>query len=208
MFVNCKDTPTQDLYKILIGSIIPRPIAWVSTVGVTGINNLAPFSFFNCFGVDPPMVGFAPAYKSITKHGDQIIREPKDTLRNILETEEFVINLVSRNLAEQMNQSCAEYPPDVSEFEKVGLTPSSSERIKAPRITEAYVNFECKLIQYIQHGNNNLVLGEIICMHLNDRVVDNRGHIKSEVLQAVGRMAGNWYTTTTDGNFELRRPSL
>ena len=208
MFVDCAGTSRQDLYKILIGSIIPRPIAWVSTIGITGVNNLAPFSFFNCFGVDPPMIGFAPAYKSITKQGDEIIREPKDTLRNVLETNEFVVNLVSRNLAEQMNQSCAEYPPDVSEFDKVGLTPASSERIKAPRIAEAYINFECKLIQYVQHGNNNLVLGEIICMHIDDRVIDNRGHINNDVLQAVGRMAGNWYTTTTDGNFELRRPSL
>ena len=208
MLVNCKDTPTQDLYKILIGSIIPRPIAWVSTVGINGVNNLAPFSFFNCFGADPPMVGFAPAYKSMTKQGDELIREPKDTMRNVVDTKEFVVNIVSKNLSEHMNQSCAEYPKDVSEFDKVGLTPAPSATIKAPRVLEAYINLECKLIQLIQHGNNNLVLGEIICMHIDDRVIDNRGHIKSDVLEAVGRMAGNWYTTTTDGNFELKRPVL
>ncbi|MBI2809270.1 MAG: flavin reductase family protein [Candidatus Melainabacteria bacterium] len=208
MFVNCKDTPTEDLYKILIGSIIPRPIAWVSTIGVNGVNNLAPFSFFNCFGVDPPMVGFAPGFKSITKQGDELIREPKDTMRNVIDTQEFVVNLVSKNLSAQMNQSCADYPNDVSEFDKVGLTPAPSETIKAPRVLEAYINLECKLIQLLQHGNNNLVLGEIICMHIDDQVIDNRGHIKGDVLQAVGRMAGNWYTTTTDGNFALKRPIL
>lgn len=208
MFVNCKETPTQDLYKILIGSIIPRPIAWVSTVGINGINNLAPFSFFNCFGVDPPMVGFAPGFKSITKQGEDLIREPKDTMRNVIDTREFVVNLVSKNLSEQMNQSCADYAKDVSEFDKVGLTPEPSKTIKAPRVLEAYISLECKLIELIQHGNNNLVLGEIICMHIDDRVIDTRGHIRSDVLQAVGRMAGNWYTTTTEGNFELKRPRL
>ncbi|CAN5200151.1 flavin reductase family protein [soil metagenome] len=206
MFVNCNDTPTQDLYKILIGSIIPRPIAWVSTVGANGVYNLAPFSFFNCFGVDPPMVGFAPGYKSITKQGDVQIREPKDTMRNVIDTKEFVVNLVSKNLSEQMNQSSADYPNDVSEFDKVGLTPAPSQTIQAPRVLEAYINLECKLIELLQHGNNNLVLGEIICMHIDECVIDNQGHIKAEVLQAVGRMAGNRYTTTTDGNFELTRP--
>lgn len=206
MIIDCKETSKQDLYKILIGSIIPRPIAWVSTVGVNGVQNLAPFSFFNCFGVDPPMIGFSPAYKTIVKDGDTVTREPKDTLRNIVDNKEFVVNIVSKNLSEQMNQSSAEYAKDVSEFDKIGLTPAPSEMIKAPRVAEAPVNLECRLIQYIQHGNNNLVLGEIVCMHLDDRIVDSRGHIKSDVLQAVGRMAGNWYTTTTDGNFELKRP--
>lgn len=206
MFVDCNQTSTQDLYKLLIGSIVPRPIAWVSTVSLNGINNLAPFSFFNCFGVAPPMVGFSPAYKSITRNGGEIIREPKDTLRNILDTQEFVVNIVSKNLSEQMNDSSAEFPKEISEFDKVGLTPASSTMIKAPRVGEAPVNFECKLIEHIQHGNNNLVLGEIVCIHMDDRIIDDRGHIKSDVLQAVGRMAGNWYTTTTDGNFALKRP--
>lgn len=206
MFVNCKETSTNDLYKILIGSVVPRPIAWVSTISAHGLTNLAPFSFFNCFGVDPPMVGFAPGFKSITKEGDQVIRVPKDTLRNIGETEEFVINLVSRNLAEQMNQSSAGYASDVSEFDRVGLTAAPSSIVKAPRVAESLINFECKLIQVIEHGNNNLVLGEIVGIQLADNVVTEQGHINNEVLQAVGRMAGNWYTTTTDGNFELIRP--
>src|ERR1700677_2477417 len=121
MYLNCNETPTQDLYKILIGSIIPRPIAWVSTISANGANNLAPFSFFNCFGVDPPIVGFAPAYKSITRPGNEIIREPKDTLRNVFDSKEFVVNIVGRDLAEKMNQCSAEYPSDMSEFAAAGL---------------------------------------------------------------------------------------
>jgi flavin reductase (DIM6/NTAB) family NADH-FMN oxidoreductase RutF len=208
MFVNCKETTTQDLYKILIGSIVPRPIAWVSTVGSNGLNNLAPFSFFNCFGVDPPMVGFAPAFKSITRDGDELIRVPKDTLRNIIDTKEFVVNLVSRKLTEQMNKSSAEYPPDVSEFEKVGVTPAPSLKVKPPRVAESLVNLECTLIQIIQHGNNNLVLGEIVGIHLDENVITEKHHINNDVLQAVGRMSGSCYTTTTDGLFEMIRPTL
>lgn len=206
MFIDCKEKSTPDIYKIMIGSVIPRPIAWVSSVGLNNITNLAPFSFFNCLGVDPPMIGFSPAYKSIVKQDDQVIREPKDTMRNILETGEFVVNIVSKDLSVQMNQSSAEYPPEISEFDKVGLTAAPATMIKAPLVAEAPINFECKLIEHIQHGNNNLILGEIICMHLDDNVIDARGHIRSDVLQAVGRMAGSFYTTTTDGNFELKRP--
>ncbi len=153
------------------------------------------------------MVGFSPAFKSITRSGDDIIRVPKDTLRNIVDTQEFVINLVSQSLAEKMNQSSAEYSAEVSEFEKIGVTPTSSVKVKPPRVGESLVNLECKLIQLIQHGNNNLVLGEILGIHLADNVVTEDFHINNDVLQAVGRMAGNWYTTTTDGNFELIRPS-
>jgi len=205
MFVSCKDTPIKDLYKILIGSIVPRPIAWVSSTGQSGINNLAPFSFFNCFGVDPPMIGFAPAFKSIKNSDGDIIRVPKDTLRNIMETQEFVVNIVSRSVAEKMNQTSAEYPAAISEFEGAGLTAAPSQMVRPPRVAESPINLECKLIQVIQHGNNNLVLGEILAIHLSDDVVTPELHIKEEALQAVGRMEGDWYTTTVD-RFRLPRP--
>jgi len=205
MFVICKETSVKDLYKILIGSIVPRPIAWVSSTGSTGINNLAPFSFFNCFGVDPPMVGFAPAFKSITQSEGATIRVPKDTLRNILETKEFVVNIVSRDVAEKMNQTSAEYPATVSEFERAGLTAAPSQVVQPPRVAEAKVNLECILLQVIQHGNNNLVLGEIVAIHAADDVITEDFHIKEDVLQAIGRMEGNWYSTTED-RFELSRP--
>jgi flavin reductase (DIM6/NTAB) family NADH-FMN oxidoreductase RutF len=205
MFVNCSETNIKDLYKILIGAIVPRPIAWVSSRGQSGINNLAPFSFFNCFGVDPPMVGFSPAFKSIKNSDGEIIKLPKDTLRNITETKEFVVNIVSRNIAEKMNQTSADYPATISEFEGAGLTAVPSQLVRPPRVAESLVNLECKLIQVVHHGNNNLVLGEVVAIHLSDDVVTSSFHIKEDVLQAVGRMEGNWYTTTTD-RFEMPRP--
>jgi flavin reductase (DIM6/NTAB) family NADH-FMN oxidoreductase RutF len=205
MFVNCNEININDLYKILIGSVVPRPIAWVSSTGQSGVNNLAPFSFFNCFGVDPPMIGFAPAFKTSKNSDGEIIRVPKDTLRNIIETQEFVVNIVSRSVAEQMNQTSAEYPATISEFERAGLTATPSRLVQPPRVAESLVNFECKLIQLIQHGNNNLVLGEVLGINLSDDVVTPDFHIKEEVLQAVGRMEGDWYATTVD-RFQLPRP--
>lgn len=207
MFIHCRDWSSIDLYKILIGSIVPRPIAWVSTRNTSGINNLAPFSFFNCFGADPPMVGFAPAFKSIEKTSGGIVRVPKDTLQNVRDTGEFVVNLVGRDLAEKMNATSAEFAPEVSEFDAVGIATAPSQLVAPPRVADALVNFECKLIQVVEHGNNNLVLGEIVGIRLDERVLNDRGHIRADVLQAVGRMAGSWYTTTND-RFELKRPNL
>jgi flavin reductase (DIM6/NTAB) family NADH-FMN oxidoreductase RutF len=206
MFIDCKQATLLDIYKVLSGSIIPRPIAWVSTRNANGIYNLAPFSFFNLFGVDPPTVAFAPGYKNVMSDGGAVIREPKDTLRNIIDTEEFVVNLVSRELAGKMNQTSGEYPHGTSEFEEVGLTPAPSRFVEAPRVAESPVNLECKLIQIFQHGNNNMVIGEIVGINIDNTVIDDRGYVNGNVLQAIGRTAGDWYTTTTDGNFEISRP--
>jgi flavin reductase (DIM6/NTAB) family NADH-FMN oxidoreductase RutF len=206
MFIDCKQATLLDIYKVLSGSIIPRPIAWVSTRNANGIYNLAPFSFFNLFGVDPPTVAFAPGYKNVMSDGGAVIREPKDTLRNIIDTEEFVVNLVSRELAGKMNLTSGEYPHGTSEFEEVGLTPAPSRFVQAPRVTESPVSLECKLIQIFQHGNNNMVIGEIVGINIDNTVIDDRGYVNGNVLQAIGRTAGDWYTTTTDGNFEISRP--
>src|SRR5438046_1492636 len=123
MFIKCAEASKTDLYRILIGAIIPRPIGWISTVGKSGTYNLAPFSFFNAFGADPPMVGFAPGFKDIVETSDGVVRVPKDTMRNIQETEEFVVNIVTQDLAEQMNTSSGEFQPEISEFQETGLTP-------------------------------------------------------------------------------------
>lgn len=208
MFIDCKQASLLDIYKILSGSIIPRPIAWVSTRDASGLYNLAPFSFFNLFGVDPPIVAFAPGYKNILGNGDAAIREPKDTLRNIIDTKEFVVNLVSRELGEKMNQTSGEYPHKTTEFDQVSLTAAASVFVAAPRVAESPVSLECKLIQIFQHGNNNLVIGEIVGINPESSVIDERSHIDTNALQAIGRMAGDWYTTTTDGNFELARPQI
>jgi flavin reductase (DIM6/NTAB) family NADH-FMN oxidoreductase RutF len=204
MFIDCKQGSLLEIYKVLSGSIIPRPIAWVSTRNTNGIYNLAPFSFFNLFGLEPPMVAFAPGYKNIIS--DAGIREPKDTLRNIIDTKEFVVNLVSLELVGKMNQTSGEYPHGTSEFEQVGLTPAPSRFVEAPRVAESPVSLECKLIQIFQHGNNNMVIGEIVGINIENGVIDERGYVNGNVLQAIGRMAGDSYTTTTDGNFEISRP--
>jgi flavin reductase (DIM6/NTAB) family NADH-FMN oxidoreductase RutF len=199
MFITCNESETDDIYKIMIGAVVPRPIAWVSTRSKSGIDNLAPFSFFNCFGVEPPMVGFAPGFKSG--------RIPKDTMRNIDETKEFVVNIVSRNVAEQMNTTSASFPADVSEFDKAGLTREPSRLVAPPAVRESLVNFECKLIEIFQHGNNNLVLGEVVGIRLDPTVVTERLHVKYEVLDAVGRLGGTSYATIRD-RFEIPRPII
>jgi flavin reductase (DIM6/NTAB) family NADH-FMN oxidoreductase RutF len=206
MFIDCKKSNLVEIYKVLSGSIIPRPIAWVSTRDTNGLYNLAPFSFFNLFGVDPPTIAFAPGYKNIMGNGGGATRVPKDTLRNIIDTQEFVVNLVSRELAGKMNQTSGEYPHGTSEFVEVGLTAVSSQFVSAPSVAGSPVSMECKLVQIVQHGNNNIVIGEIVGINVQDSVMDERGHINGNALQAIGRIAGDWYTTTTDGNFEMARP--
>jgi flavin reductase (DIM6/NTAB) family NADH-FMN oxidoreductase RutF len=184
---------------------VPRPIAWVSTRSKDGVDNLAPFSFFNCFGVDPPMVGFAPGYKSIEKTRKGLVRVPKDTMRNVEDTGEFVVNIVSRKLAEQMNATSAAFDSSESEFDKAGLTREPSRLVAPNAVADSLISFECKVIQLFQHGNNNLVIGEVLGIKLDPSVVNDRMHIQTDVLDAVGRMAGNWYATTRD-RFELQRP--
>jgi flavin reductase (DIM6/NTAB) family NADH-FMN oxidoreductase RutF len=152
------------------------------------------------------MVAFAPGYKNIIGDGGEVIREPKDTLRNIIDIKEFVVNLVSHHLGEKMNQTSAEYPHGTSEFEQVGLTPASSRFIDAPRVAESPVSLECKLIEIFHHGNNTMVIGEIVGINIENGIIDERGYINGNALQAIGRMAGDSYTTTTDGNFEISRP--
>jgi len=208
MFIDCKKSNLLEIYKVLSGSIIPRPIAWVSTKDTNGLYNLAPFSFFNLFGVDPPTIAFAPGYKNMMNNGDRANPEPKDTLRNIIDTKEFVVNLVSRELAGKMNQTSGEYPHGTSEFDEVGLTAISSKFVSAPRVAESPVSMECNLVQIVRHGNNNIVIGEIVGINVEDSVIDERGHINGSALQAIGRMAGDWYTTTVDGNFEIARPTI
>src|SRR6185369_1993394 len=126
---------------------IPRPIGWISTVGKSGVYNLAPFSFFNAFGADPPMVGFAPGFKEIRQTDEGLVRVPKDTMRNIQDTREFVVNIVTEDLAKQMNTSSGEFKSEVSEFNETGLTPVASSLVAAPRVGESPINFECKFIQ-------------------------------------------------------------
>lgn len=195
-----------DRYKLLIGGIVPRPIAWVSTVSPRGITNLAPFSFFNAIGSDPMMLMFCPAN---TPAGSE-----KDSLRNAKPESEggvgqFVVNIVSHELAAKMSLSAEPLEYEDSEFELTGLTPTKSTKISPPRVGEAKLSFECVTRQVIRTNpgvanGGNIVIGEVVYIHACDGLVDNRFHVDPEVLDAIGRHGGNTYSTTRE-RFEIPR---
>ncbi|MBI4054581.1 MAG: flavin reductase family protein [Elusimicrobia bacterium] len=192
--------PPAERYGLLISVIQPRPIAWVSTQNHKGQSNLAPFSFFTGITAQPMSVCFAPVRNRQGKK--------KDTLINIESTGEFVINVATQQSAEKMNQTSAEYPYGVSEFERAGLTPLPSVRVQPPRVGESPVSLECKLIQVIHLSEGplggNLVLGRIVYVHIQDPVW-KEGKISHRDLQAIGRLEGSFYARVTD-TFEMPRP--
>ena len=201
MEINLSTARASSIYQHLIRVIAPRPIAWVSTVSASGVTNLAPFSFFTGVGSRPPSVLFCPANR---RDGG-----PKDTLKNILQTQEFVINVVPYRLAEAMNLSSAELPSEESEFELTGLQISESAVVKAPGVSSSPVRMECRLLQHLAlddgPGGANIVLGEIVHMHLDDNVLDSTGYADPLLLDLVGRLGGAAYCRTTE-QFELPRP--
>ena len=187
--------PFQETHKLMIGSIVPRPIAFVSTRSKDGKNNVAPFSYFNGVCSKPPTIMFAPARRGWDG-------EEKDTLINIRDTEEFVVNIVSEPFAEKMVQCSTDFDSDVDEFGMSGLTPVTSQKVAPPRVGESKVSFECKLNQIVEIGDGTagsgfVVIGSIVLFHIDDDVYDN-GRILLDKLQPLGRLAGNWYTRTTD----------
>jgi len=189
------------LYQLLVSVIVPRPIAFVSTVAADGIFNLAPFSFFTGICSKPPTICFSV----VRRRGGK-----KDTVRNIEATKEFVVNVVSERLAKEMNQSAADYPPEVDEFNMVGLTPVASERVRPPRVGEALISMECKLVEVREYGEmpyaSSLIIGEVVLFHLNDEVYHN-GEVDFAMLDAIGRMGRDLYCRTSD-LFEMKRPRL
>lgn len=201
MEINLSTARASAIYQHLIRVIAPRPIAWVSTMSATGVTNLAPFSFFTGVGSRPPSVLFCPANR---RDGG-----PKDTLKNILETREFVINVVPYRLAEAMNLSSAELPSEESEFELTGLQVSESVVVKAPGVSLSPIRMECRLLQHLAlddgPGGANIVLGEIVHLHLDDNVLDSTGYADPLLLDLVGRLGGAAYCRTTE-QFELPRP--
>jgi flavin reductase (DIM6/NTAB) family NADH-FMN oxidoreductase RutF len=195
----------RDVYKLMTGLIVPRPIALVSTVNAAGAANLAPFSFFCGVGADPPTLLFCPALRA------QGAAEPasrKDTLHNIEATGEFVVNVISEAIAQAANLTAAEVPPEVDEFALAGLTPLPSEAVRPPRVAESPAQMECKLLQVIYTSNRPsggvIVLGEIVRFHVRNDLIDNF-RVDPAGLDAVGRMAGNTWVRTRD-RIELVRP--
>jgi len=195
MIFDPSEIPFQETHKLMIGSIIPRPIAFVSTRSKDGENNVAPFSYFNGVCSKPPTIMFAPARRGWDG-------EEKDTLINIRDTEEFVVNIVSESFAEKMVICATDFDSDVDEFEISGLTPTNSQKIKPPRVGEAKISFECKLNQIVEIGDGTagsgfVVIGTIVLFHIDDGIYDN-GRIITEKLEPLGRLAGNWYIRSTD----------
>ena len=186
-------------YPILASLVTPRPIAWVTTLSPDGVVNVAPFSFFNLLGANPPILGFCP--------GDRDDGTPKDTARNIRLTHEFVVNLVDEQVAEAMNRTAAALPYRVSELQRAGLTTAPSAAVKPPRIAEAPASLECAEWGTLQIGDNRLIIGLIKRVQVRDELFDaTMRRIRSERLHVIGRMASpNWYCRTQD-RFEMVRP--
>ncbi|MAL65231.1 MAG: hypothetical protein CMF94_03920 [Candidatus Marinimicrobia bacterium] len=185
----------------MIGSIVPRPIALVSTTSTNGINNLAPFSYFNGVCSKPPTIMFAPARKGWDG-------KEKDTLINIRNTKEFSINIVSENIGEKMVKCSTDYEKEVDEYSKSGLSPLSSKKIKPPIVSESKISLECILNQIVQIGKEDagsgfIVIGTIVLFHIDDEVYDN-GRIILDKLQPLGRVAGNGYVRSTNA-FDIVR---
>ena len=190
----------KEAHELLVAAILPRPIAFVSTVGPDGIFNVAPFSYFTAMSVIPAVIGFGVGPK--TGGGK------KDTLVNVVHTKDFVINVVSEALARAMNQASGEYPSNVDEFKVTGLTPFQSDLVKSPRVAESPVNMECRLMQILEFGEasrvSSFIIGEVLRVHVQDEVwVD--GVIKAPKLKAIGRLGEDFYCRTMD-IFEMKRP--
>lgn len=199
-----KDLSTPALQAILQGAIAPRPIAFASTLSKEGEVNLSPFSFFNVFSAQPPILIFSPSRRvrdNSTKH----------TLENVLEVPEVVIHVVGFDLVEQMSLASTEYPRGVNEFIKAGLTSIPSQVVSPPRVKEAPISFECKVNQVMplgdQGGAGNLVICEVQVIHLDERILDQDGAIHPLKLNPVARLGGNWYSqVTSDSLFQIPKP--
>ena len=201
MIIDPASAAPTEVYKVMIGAIVPRPIAFVSTVSPEGIRNLAPFSFFTGISANPPVICFSPMVR-----GADGAR--KDTLQNIERTREFVVNVVSEEFVRQMNICSTEFPPEIDEFEASGLTPIPSDVVKPPRVKESHINMECTLVEIVNVSpkplGGSIVLGEVVRFHVDDALIDNY-RIDPDKLHAVGRMGGPSYTRTAD-RFDLERP--
>ena len=201
--INPKEIPTSKLHGYLLGAVAPRPIAFASTIDENGNPNLSPFSFFNVFGSNPPMMIFSPARRvrgNTTKH----------TLQNVEKVKEVVINVVNYDIVQQMSLSSSEYPEGVNEFEKAGFTMLASDEIKPFRVAESPVQFECKVTDIIYTGDEggagNLIVCEVIKIHINESVLDANGMIDQHKIDLVARAGGSFYSRARDGFFEIPKP--
>lgn len=196
--------PLKLWHEYLLSTVAPRPVAWVSSVNKKGIVNLAPFSFFNCFGSNPPTVIFSPARRV----RDNTI---KHTLENLAATGECVINICNYELVGKMVLSSTEYPEEINEFKKTGLTELKSEMVSPPRVAESPAQLECKLKEIIATGNEggagNLIICEILCVHINEEVFDDDGSVNPKKMDQIARLGGIWYSRASEGLFKFPNPN-
>jgi len=201
--IDPKEIPTAKLHGYLLGAVAPRPIAFASTVDAEGNPNLSPYSFFNVFSSNPPIMIFSPARRvrnNTIKH----------TLENALATKEVVINVVNHAIVQQMSLSSTEYAAGVNEFEKAGLTMLPSEKVKPFRVAESPAQFECKVKEVIHLGDEggagNLIICEVVQIHIHDEVLNDRGTIDHYKIDLVARAGGSFYSRARDGFFEIPKP--
>lgn len=205
MIINPSELPTPKLQSYLQGAVVPRPIAFVSSIDFNGNVNLSPFSFFNMFSMNPPILIFSPSRRvrdNSTKH----------TLQNVLEVPEVVINIASFSMVEQTSLASCDFPKGTNEFIKAGFTPLASKKVKPPRVMESPVSFECKVNQVIplgtEGGAGNLVICEVLLMHIKDEVLDEEGRINPHKLDAVARMGQDYYCQASGENvFVVPKPN-
>jgi flavin reductase (DIM6/NTAB) family NADH-FMN oxidoreductase RutF len=199
-----KELTVQRLHQLLLGAIGPRPIAFASTLDAQGNANLAPFSFFNVFSANPPILVFSPARSGRTG-------QSKDTYNNAKAVPEVVINVVNYNMVHQMSLASSPYAPDVDEFIKAGFTPLASQKVAPFRVAEAPVQFECKVNQIIELGQEggagNLIICEVLQMHIHENLLNEHGLIDQHKIDLVARMGADWYCrANTDAMFEIKKP--
>jgi flavin reductase (DIM6/NTAB) family NADH-FMN oxidoreductase RutF len=211
MYIVPSNLTHHELYNTILNAVAPRPIAWVSTLSASGEPNLAPFSFFNAVCVKPPLLAFAPGMRSPKKpSAGKLAGEHKDTLRNIRETREFVVNVVTFELAEAMNLTSGEYDASIDEFEVAKLASAPSKIVQPPRVAKSPVSFECKLHQILEFNpepeGSSLVIGEIVSIYIDDQHM-KEGRLDRNSLDLIGRMGGIQYTRTTE-RFEMVRPKV
>lgn len=201
MIIDPLNITQSEVYKILSGSVIPRPIGWVSTISENGVPNLAPFSFFNVVGEDPPHVMF-----STVRPGDS----NKDTLNNVLTTKQFVVNMATEDLAEAVNNSSASLPPDINEFDYAGVTQAPCSKVKAPRVLESPISFECELVHHYsledhKHGGATIMIGRVVMFHIDESILLDNYKINPETYRPIARLAGSNYAKLGE-IFSIKRP--
>lgn len=203
MQIDPAHTSQKNIYKILTGSVIPRPIGWISSVSEDGTPNLAPFSFFNAVGEDPPHVMFSTVRSGNTN---------KDTLNNVLDTKQFVVNMATEGLVEAMNATSVNLPPNGNEFEYAGLTAIPSVFVKPPRVAESPIHFECELVHHYsleghRDGGATIMIGRIVMFHVDESVLLDDFKINRETYKPIARLEG-WNYAKLGEVFSIKRPSI